>query len=103
MRVDAYNQITQIYQTTNAKVKSTNKKEKASDSLELSQTGKDYQIAKQAAKDAPDIREDKVNQLKEQLKSGTYQVTGEEFAEKILERYFNSIIQSKVRAIHWLV
>ncbi|MSS63878.1 flagellar biosynthesis anti-sigma factor FlgM [Velocimicrobium porci] len=92
MRVDAYNQITQIYQTTNAKVKSTNKKEKASDSLELSQTGKDYQIAKQAAKDAPDIREDKVNQLKEQLKSGTYQVTGEEFAEKILERYFNSII-----------
>lgn len=92
MRVDAYNQITQMYQTTKAKVKNAGKSEKASDSLQLSQTGKDYQVAKQAVKDASDIREDRVNQIKESLASGTYQVTGEEFAEKVLSRYFDSII-----------
>ena len=92
MRVDAYNQITQIYQTTNTKAKNTSRKGKTSDCLELSQTGRDYQIAKQAVKDVADIREERVNQIKEQMQSGTYQVTGEEFAEKILERYFDSII-----------
>lgn len=92
MRVDAYNQITQMYQTTKANVKNTNRSEKTSDSLHISQTGKDYQVAKQAVREVPDVREDKVNQIKESLASGTYQVTGEEFAEKVLARYFDSII-----------
>lgn len=92
MRVDAYNQITQMYQTTKAKVKNTNRSEKTSDSLQLSQTGKDYQVAKQAVREVPDVREDRVNQIKEGLASGTYQVSGEEFAEKVLARYFDSII-----------
>lgn len=92
MRIDAYNQIAKIYQPTNVKVNSKGKATKTSDCLQLSQTGKDYQVAKQAVKDAPDIREDKVNQIKERMQSGTYQVTGEAFAEKILERYFDSII-----------
>ncbi|MFW5668655.1 MAG: flagellar biosynthesis anti-sigma factor FlgM [Acetivibrio ethanolgignens] len=37
-------------------------------------------------------RYDKVNKIKEQLASGTYDVSAEEFADKIVNSYFNTII-----------
>lgn len=92
MRVDAYNQITQIYQSTQTKKTVAKGKNSFSDVFEISQTGKDLQIAKQAVKDAPEVREDKVNKIREQLASGTYNVSAEEFADKIVNSYFNAII-----------
>ncbi|MGI6227957.1 MAG: flagellar biosynthesis anti-sigma factor FlgM [Peptococcales bacterium] len=38
----------------------------------------------QAAKNAPEIREDKVNQLKSTIKQGTYNVPTEDIAKKML-------------------
>ncbi|MEG1458719.1 MAG: flagellar biosynthesis anti-sigma factor FlgM [Acetivibrio sp.] len=93
MRIDAYNQITQLYQNNQAKSTMT-KGEKSSvhsDALQLSQTGKDMQVAKQAVKEAPDVREDKVNELKARLASGTYNVTGKDLAEKLVNHYYDSI------------
>lgn len=92
MRVDAYNQITQMYQATKAAKTTAKGKTASSDVFEISQTGKSLQVAKQAVKDAPDVREDKVNRIKEQLASGTYNVSAEEFADKILNSYFNTLI-----------
>lgn len=92
MRVDAYNQITQMYQATKTKPASAKGKASSSDVFEISQTGKSLQAAKQAVKDAPDVREDKINKIKEQLASGTYNVSAEEFADKVLNNYFNTII-----------
>lgn len=92
MRVDAYNQITQMYQATKTKPSTAKGKAKASDVFEISQTGKDLQVAKQAVKDAPDVREDKVNKIKEQLAAGTYHVSAEEFADKMVNRYFNMMV-----------
>ena len=94
MRIDAYNQIAQLYQTTKTKTTTskTDKTASFSDALQLSQTGKDIQVLKQAVKDVPDIREDKVNELKAKLASGTYNVSGKELADKLVNNYFNEII-----------
>ena len=51
--------------------------------------GKDYQIAKNAVAAAPDVREDKVNAIKQALASGTYNVSMEEVADKLINSSFN--------------
>lgn len=89
MRVDAYNQIQQIYATSQNKKVDEKKVGKTSfrDELLLSATGLDAQIAKQAVANAPDIREEKVASIKEQIDNGTYEVDTEDFAGKLLEKY----------------
>lgn len=89
MRIDAYNQIQQIY--GNKGIKKTEEKRVNSssfkDQLLLSAAGKDAQIAKQAVANTPDVREDVVAALKEQINNGTYEVSTEDFANKLLEKY----------------
>lgn len=92
MRIDAYNTVSQYYQTTKVKQAQGVKKNTSSDAFEISQAGKDYQTVVSAVKEASDIREDKVNKIKAQLASGTYNVTGEEFANKMMERFFSTKI-----------
>lgn len=89
MRIDAYNQIQQIYGTK----KPTKVEEKKTigasfkDQLLLSSTAQDATIAKKALANTPDVREDLVNSIKEQIDNGTYEVDVEDFAGKILEKY----------------
>ena len=84
MRIEAYTQVQQIYNAHK-----TNKAQKASnvsfsDQLELSSMGKDMQVAKQAAQNSPDVREDLVAKYKAQIQDGTYQVSSESFADKLI-------------------
>ena len=90
MRIDAYNQIQQIYGTSNIKKTEEKKVTTGSfkDQLLLSATGKDAQIAKQAVANTPDVREEKIAALKEQIQNDTYEVDADDFADKILEKYF---------------
>lgn len=87
MRIEAYNQVQQVYNTT--KVQHTGKTEKATktDNVQISSLGKDIQVAKQAVKNAPDIREDIVAPLKEQVQKGTYDVSADKFADKMLAEF----------------
>lgn len=55
------------------------------DQLSLSDTAKDYQIAMNAIKNVPDIRKEKVEAIKEQIRTGTYVIDAGKIAEKILE------------------
>jgi negative regulator of flagellin synthesis FlgM len=88
MRIDAYNQISQIYNTqTVSKVGKTQKTSRVSDQVSISQTGRDYQIAKNAVSEASDVREDKVAQLKAMIDSGSYKVDEGDFASKLLASY----------------
>ena len=49
MRIDAYNQIATLYNTTKpSKAKSTAEITSARDQVQISRAGRDYQIAKQA-------------------------------------------------------
>ncbi len=88
MRIDAYNQISQIYGVQkNLKTQKTQGSSWGKDEVSISQAGRDYQVAKNAVSEASDIREDKVAQLKTMVDSGTYQVNPSDFASKLLEKY----------------
>jgi negative regulator of flagellin synthesis FlgM len=88
MRIEAYNQITQIYGVQKSmKIDKTKSTGGFSDQLSISRAGRDYQVAKNAVSEASDIREDKVAQLKSMVDSGTYQVSAGDFASKLLEQY----------------
>lgn len=88
MRIDAYSQISQLYQTTRkTKVQAAGKVTATKDELHISHTGRDYQIAKQAVAQASDIREERVATIKASMEAGTYQVSNGSFAEKLMEQY----------------
>jgi len=85
MRIEAYNQVQQAYKatyTTKAEKKADVKK---ADDVQISSIGQDITVAKQAVKNAPDIRWDIVTPLKEKLQNGTYDVNPADFAEKMLK------------------
>jgi negative regulator of flagellin synthesis FlgM len=92
MRIDPYNQISQIYNTQNiTKTAKTQSDRRLSDQVSISQTGRDYQIAKTAVSEASDIREDKVAQLKALVDSGEYKVDEGDFASKLLASYYSDL------------
>ncbi|MBQ2745058.1 MAG: flagellar biosynthesis anti-sigma factor FlgM [Lachnospiraceae bacterium] len=87
MRIDAYNQISQVY-GVKGKVKTTQVNHTShTDKLEISSFGRDMQIAKQAVNNAPDVRMDKAEQLKNQIQNGTYDVDVNSFADMLLQKF----------------
>lgn len=92
MRIDAYNKVSQLYSTSNVKKTTKPSGGSFSDKLEISQKAQDFQVARQIISQAPDIREDKVNQIKKQLESGTYNISMTEVADKVVNRYFDELI-----------
>ena len=93
MRIESYSQIQQIYNANktvdkSGKVNSNGFKDK----LNISNAGKDLQVAKNAVAGTPDIREDKVASIKAAIDNGTYDVSGEEFAEKIMEKLSQAFV-----------
>lgn len=87
MRIEAYTQVQQVYNT--AKTPKSFKINAASvrDAVQISQMGKDIQNAKQAVASTPDVREEIVAPLKASIQNGTYNVSSESFANKLLEKY----------------
>ena len=88
MRIEAYNQVTQLYKNTKAtKAEKSYSAALGRDEVSISQAGYDYQVAKQAVAEASDIRGDKVAGLKARIQSGNYKVDSGDFASKLLEKY----------------
>ena len=88
MRIDAYNQVAQIYKTNKTgKVTNASSAASARDEVQISSFGRDYQIAKQAVQEASDIRTDKVAEMKAKVASGNYHVDNGDFASKLLAKY----------------
>lgn len=89
MRIDAYNQIAQIYGATRSNNTQAVKKtgSMGRDEVQISSAGRDIGTAKSAVAAASDIRTDKVNDIKAQIKNGTYSVSTEDFASKLMEKY----------------
>lgn len=87
MRIEAYNAVSQVYGTQKPHKTQGTAKAGRMDEVQISSFGKVMQTAKQAVKDAPDIREDKTAPLKAQINAGTYNVSGEDFASKLLAKY----------------
>lgn len=91
MRIDAYAQVNQIYSTAKKQTVSKSQPVYGSDKVEISQFGKDYQIAKQAVAAASDVRADKVADIKAKVNAGTYNVSNDDFAAKLAEKYGTSL------------
>ena len=89
MRVEALNQVSQIYQTTGSKKTTKAEEVQGKERYEASGFAKEYQIAKNAIKNAPDIREDKIEKLQEAISTGTYNVSAQEIADKMVGRLFD--------------
>jgi len=87
MRIDAYNRVQQLYSKTSTANLKKEKTRSFSDKLQISNMGKDIQIAKQAVAGSPDVREDVMASIKERLDAGTYQVNTDEFVDRLFERY----------------
>ena len=87
MRIEAYNQVSQIYQAS--KPVKTDKSGKTSrmDQVQISSVGKDIQTLKQAVANSSDIREELTAPLKASINAGTYNVSNDDFASKLLEKY----------------
>ncbi|HHW60458.1 MAG TPA: flagellar biosynthesis anti-sigma factor FlgM [Syntrophomonadaceae bacterium] len=78
-----------IYQSDLKKVeqmKETKPASSARDSLAISQDSRVKQKALQAIQQTPDIRTERVESLKEQISTGSYEVKSEEVAEKMIAR-----------------
>lgn len=86
MRIEAYTQIQQMYNTSKTSKPQKTSNVSFSDQLVLSSAGKDMQVAKQAVKNSPDIREDLTSRIKAQMQSGTYHVSAEAFADKLMKK-----------------
>ncbi len=85
MRINPYIQVQQAYNT-----KKPDKARKAgnigrTDGVMISHIGKEIQTAKQAVAAAPDVRAELVDPIKAAIKNGTYEVSGESFADKLLK------------------
>lgn len=82
-------QITKVY-NQNTKVSQKVKPEKTKglmgkkDELTLSTEGQTFQKVLSAMEQLPDIREDKVNEIKQRVDAGTYQIDNEKVAEKMM-------------------
>ena len=87
MRIDAYSQIQQIYNTNKATGAHKTSKPSFRDAVQISSQGKDYQFAKQAVSVAPDIRTEMTDTIKSSMQAGTYSVSDSDFADKLLEKY----------------
>jgi len=84
MRIDAVNRVSQLYQANSTKKVAKQTRTERYDSVQISQMGKDYQVAKMAVAAAPDVRTDLVNDLKEKLNNGTYDLSMGKLADKLL-------------------
>ncbi|SFR59034.1 anti-sigma-28 factor, FlgM family [Anaeromicropila populeti] len=92
MRIDTLQKVSQAYSSSAAKASSKPDVKGAQDYIQISQLGKDLQTAKKAIAESADIRYEKVEEIKSRMKSGTYDVSAKEIADKIAESYFNTLI-----------
>lgn len=91
MRIEAYNQVQQVYQSK--KVNQTQKAGTAShsDQVQISSFGKDIQTAKAALAGCPDVREERIDSIREQIRNGSYRVDNASFAEKLISKKYEEM------------
>lgn len=87
MRIEAYTQVQQLYSTKKTAKTAKTQNVSAYDKIQISSIGKDFQVAKAAVGSSSDIREELTAPIKAGIKNGSYHVSGESFAEKLLQEY----------------
>ena len=91
MRIQSYIQVQQLYNTQKPNRTQKSTQTSFSDKLQISTMGKDIQTAKAALANTSDIREDKIADIKSAIKDGSYEISNESFADKLLERFSQTL------------
>ena len=78
------NKIMKAYQNLNQQDNNNVNKKTKSDQVSISNEAKEIQNIKETLEDKPEIRQEKVDQIKNQIQNGTYQVDSQKIAEKII-------------------
>ncbi|HAK57953.1 MAG TPA: flagellar biosynthesis anti-sigma factor FlgM [Lachnospiraceae bacterium] len=86
MRIDSYMAVNQVYGQNTTRRSPYAAASQARDAVEISDFGNAYQVAKKAAAGTEPVREDKVNEIKNQLANGTYNVPLTAVAQSMAER-----------------
>lgn len=84
MRIDSANRIYNAYTAQMAAGAKGAEKVKGKDEVDLSTQAKDFTSVKRILSDIPEVREDKVQDIKKRIENGTYNVSSKDVASKIL-------------------
>lgn len=89
MRINGITNAGNVYNTKKVnKAYSSSSVPTSKDTLAISDFAKELQIAKQAVLNTPDVRQDKVDEIKKQMEAGNYNVSASQLADKLLKKYF---------------
>ena len=92
VNIEAYVNQVQDKDKVDATSEQPEKQETKSDTVVLSDTAKKIQETQTQLKAIPDVREDKVALLKEQIENGTYEIDEEKIADNMLkDALFNDL------------
>lgn len=83
MKINPYIQVQQVYGTKKPSQTKATKKVGLRDGFEISNIGREIQVAKQAVANAPDVRAELTEPLKKAIDQGKYDVSSESFADKL--------------------
>jgi len=67
-------------------------KRPSSEKVELSSRAKDLQKVSEILKKTPDVREEKVSELKAKVANGTYQVKSKDVADKMVNEHLGNLL-----------
>jgi len=85
VNIDAYVKQVQDKDKADATSEQSEKQQAKADTVVLSDTAKTVQEAQTQLKSIPDVREDKVAELREQIEKGTYEPDAEKIAGKMIK------------------
>lgn len=87
MRIEAYNAVGQIYSAKKPGQINKTTTSYGRDQVQISSLGKDFQTVKQAVANSSDIRSEITEPIKAAIKNGTYNVSNEDFAAKLMKKF----------------
>ena len=96
IQVDAY--VNQLQDTKKADQAADQAKESATktDTVVISDAAKRIQEARAKLDDIPDVREEKVADLRNQIQNGTYQADADKTADKLLKEQLGNVVFDKL-------
>lgn len=87
MRIDAINRIYESYKAQATTASKKTDKVNGKDEVAFSSEAKDFAAITKLLSEVPDVRTDKVEEIKNRMSSGNYNVKAEEVAGKILSQF----------------
>ena len=87
MRINGIQNVNQVYNTKKAnKGYGSTNVAGGKDSAQFSAIAKELSIAKQAVDQTPDVRQARIDEIKQQMEAGTYNISAAQVADKIISQ-----------------